>query len=147
MEVSTFFTRLLQAPKPAAGPRPDALPDFEAAWSAVLATLTHPDERQLARGIAYSPVPRALKHITDALVYESNRTDEDTTGACLEYFLRHDMLAALERLCARDRPRGVKGESGERSERQAASVRASASVACSREQAGLRVEWEPESDS
>ncbi len=145
MEVSTFFTRLLQAPKPAAGPRPDALPDFEAAWSAVLATLTHPDERQLARGIAYSPVPRALKHITDALVYESNRTDEDTTGACLEYFLRHDMLAALERLCARDRPRGVKGESA-----SAASERgrqASASVACSREQAGLRAEWEPESDS
>ncbi|CAK9784123.1 hypothetical protein CC85DRAFT_325006 [Cutaneotrichosporon oleaginosum] len=110
MEVSTFFTRLLQAPKPAAGPRPDALPDFDAAWSAVVATLTAPDERQLARGIAHSPVPRALKHITDALVYESNRTDEDTTGACLEYFLRHDMLAALERLCERDRPRGVKAE-------------------------------------
>ncbi|BEI94159.1 uncharacterized protein CcaverHIS019_0606180 [Cutaneotrichosporon cavernicola] len=110
MEVSTFFTRLLQAPKPAAGPRPDALPAFDAAWSAVLTTLTAPDERQLARGIAYSPVPRALKHITDALVYESNRTDEDTTGACLEYFLRHDMLAALERLCERDRPRGVKAE-------------------------------------
>jgi hypothetical protein len=60
--------------------------------------------------------------MVDALVYEGNRTDEEwgmrtddeltgsTTGACLEYFLRHDILANLERLCERDRPRGIKGE-------------------------------------
>lgn len=111
MEVSTFFTRLLQAPKPAAGPRPDALPEFDAAWTSVVDTLSHPDERQLARGVLATAVPRNLKLIVDALVYESNRTDEDTTGACLEYFLRHDMLGQLERLCEKDRPRGVKGMS------------------------------------
>lgn len=40
----------------------------------------------------------------------SSTLTHSTTGACLEYFLRHDILAQLERLCERDRPRGVKGE-------------------------------------
>ncbi|KAL1412923.1 hypothetical protein Q8F55_000672 [Vanrija albida] len=111
MEVSTFFTRLLQAPKPAVPVQaPDDFKDFEDAWLAVKDTLEHPDERQLRRGILATDVPRHLKHLVDALVYESNRTDEDTTGACLEYFLRNDMLAQLERLCERDRPHGIKAE-------------------------------------
>lgn len=66
MEVSTFFTRLLQAPKPAVPVQaPDDFKDFEDAWLAVKVgvprggpltqshglqdTLEHPDERQLRR--------------------------------------------------------------------------------------------------
>lgn len=111
MEVSTFFSRLLQAPKQAASTDdPASLAAFDAAWTSVRSTLEHPDERQLARGIGSTDVPKNLKLIVDALVYESNRTDEDTTGACLEYFLRHDMLGQLERLCQTNRPRGIKRE-------------------------------------
>lgn len=33
-----------------------------------------------------------------------------TTGACLEYLLRNDILAQLEQLCEADRPKGIKGE-------------------------------------
>ncbi|KAK8858547.1 hypothetical protein IAR55_002776 [Kwoniella newhampshirensis] len=111
MEVSTFFTRLLQTSKePVQSSSPDELGDFDAAWLGVKETLEHPDERQLVRGIASTQVPAQLRHIVDALVYESNRTDEDTTGACLEYFLKNDLLAQLERLCEADRPHGIKGE-------------------------------------
>lgn len=109
MEVSTFFTRLLHAPKATTAPL-DNLDDFDAAWESVVETLTSPDERQLSRGIHATDVPGNLKHIVDALVYEGNRADEDTTGACLEYFLRKDCLGKLEGLCVSDRPKGVKGE-------------------------------------
>lgn len=112
MEVSTFFTRLLQAPKTTALLPPDNLDDFDLAWQSLVETVEHPDERQLARGITATDVPANLKHIVDALVYESNRTDEDTTGACLEYFLRKDLLGRLEALCQADRPRGLKGAWG-----------------------------------
>ncbi|WWD18437.1 hypothetical protein CI109_102889 [Kwoniella shandongensis] len=111
MEVSNFFTRLLQAPKePVQSRQPDDVEDFDAAWQGIRETLEHPDERQIVRGITSTQVPSQLRHIVDALVYESNRTDEDTTGACLEYFLKNDILSQLERLCEADRPHGIKGE-------------------------------------
>ncbi|KAL7423273.1 hypothetical protein Q5752_002573 [Cryptotrichosporon argae] len=111
MEVSAFFSRLLAAPKPAAPARlPDDAADLHAAWTGVVETLEHPDERQLARGIGATAVPAQLRHIVDALVYEANRVDEDTTGVCLEYFFKHDVLGTLERLSEADRPFGIKRE-------------------------------------
>ncbi|OCF72895.1 hypothetical protein I204_06124 [Kwoniella mangroviensis CBS 8886] len=111
MEVSNFFTRLLQPPKEAkAVKQPDDLGEFDIAWQGIKETLEYPDERQIVRGISSTQVPNQLRHIVDALVYESNRTDEDTTGACLEYFLKNDLLAQLERLCEPDRPHGIKAE-------------------------------------
>lgn len=35
---------------------------------------------------------------------------QSTTGVCLEYILKNDILAHLERLCEADRPHGVKGK-------------------------------------
>ncbi|ORY28507.1 Retinoic acid induced 16-like protein-domain-containing protein [Naematelia encephala] len=111
MDVSTFFTRLLQAPnRPVRVKATDDINDFDHAWEDIKHTLEHPDERQLVRGIESTDVPKQLTHIVDALVYEANRTDEDTTGVCLEYFLKNDLLANLERLCEPDRPHGIKGE-------------------------------------
>ncbi|WWC62610.1 uncharacterized protein I303_105207 [Kwoniella dejecticola CBS 10117] len=111
MQVSNFFTRLLQPPKEAkAAKLPDDLGEFDTAWQGIKETLEHPDERQIIRGIASTSVPSQLRHIVDALVYESNRTDEDTTGACLEYFLKNDLLGQLEKLCEPDRPHGIKAE-------------------------------------
>ncbi|OCF33450.1 hypothetical protein I317_04133 [Kwoniella heveanensis CBS 569] len=111
MEVSNFFTRLLQAPKETAKVKQvDDLGVFDAAWTSIRETLEQPDERQIVRGISSTQVPAQLRRIVDALVYESNRTDEDTTGACLEYFLKNDLLSQLERLCEPDRPHGIKAE-------------------------------------
>lgn len=45
-------------------------------WLELQETLTHPDERQLARGINVTGVPAALKAMVDALVWESTRTEE-----------------------------------------------------------------------
>ena len=39
-------------------------------------TLMHPDERQLAKGIAFTDVPNQLKSMVDSLVWESTRTEE-----------------------------------------------------------------------
>jgi hypothetical protein len=50
MDVSTFFTRLLQPPKEARKVKqPDDIADFHAAWASIKDTLGHPDERQLAK--------------------------------------------------------------------------------------------------
>ncbi|WWC70800.1 uncharacterized protein I206_104752 [Kwoniella pini CBS 10737] len=111
MEVTNFFTRLLQTSKEAKTVNsPDDLEEFDDAWQGIKETLEQPDERQLVRGISSTQVPNQLRHIVDALAYESNRTDEDTTGACLEYFLKNDLLGQLERLCEPDRPYGIKAE-------------------------------------
>ncbi|RXK41573.1 hypothetical protein M231_01072 [Tremella mesenterica] len=109
MDVSSFFARFLQPTKPPQRVKlPDDPGDFDAAWKSIQETLEHPDERQLAKGIESTNVPSHLRHIVDALVFEANHTDEDTPGACLEYFLKNDLLAQLERLCEADRPHGVK---------------------------------------
>ena len=39
-------------------------------------TLTHPDERQITKGIKSTEVPAALKSLVDALVWESTRAEE-----------------------------------------------------------------------
>ncbi len=39
-------------------------------------TLLGPDELQLRRGIKWTPVPARLKSMVDALVLESQRTEE-----------------------------------------------------------------------
>lgn len=52
-------------------------------------TLSHPDERQLARGIKSTDVPKHLKNMVDLLVSEANQTEEGGTGVCLEYLLKN----------------------------------------------------------
>ena len=92
-------------------------------------TLSHPDERQLARGIKSTDVPRHLKNMVDLLVSESNQTEEGGTGVCLEYllkngaqfvipdmrlldtcFVRADVLGTLVKLSEPDRPFGIQAE-------------------------------------
>ncbi|ORX40138.1 Retinoic acid induced 16-like protein-domain-containing protein [Kockovaella imperatae] len=111
MDVATFFSRLLQPPKESHRNRDeDDIRDFDEAWTTIKDILEQPNERQIIKGIHSTEVPGRLQHIVDALVYEANRMDEDTTGACLEYFFKNDLLAHLERLCENDRPHGIKVE-------------------------------------
>ena len=50
--------------------------DQEFTTSDVQETLTHPDERQLSRGINATEVPTALRSMVDSLVWEATRTEE-----------------------------------------------------------------------
>ena len=46
---------------------------------------------------------------SDLLLPVLRSTSVRTTGVCLEYLFKNDLLAHLERLCEVDRPHGVKG--------------------------------------
>ncbi|KAI8998690.1 Retinoic acid induced 16-like protein-domain-containing protein [Trametes punicea] len=48
--------------------------------------------------------------MVDALVWESTRTEEGATGACLEYLLKNDVLGTLVKLSESDRPFGIQAE-------------------------------------
>ncbi|KAH8107083.1 Retinoic acid induced 16-like protein-domain-containing protein [Cristinia sonorae] len=84
--------------------------EFHKSWTYVKTTLLHPDERQLSRGIKSTDVPTHLKSMVDALVWESTRTEEGGTGACLEYLLKNDVLGILVKLSETDRPSGIQAE-------------------------------------
>ncbi|KAJ1308973.1 hypothetical protein OPQ81_004656 [Rhizoctonia solani] len=96
----------------AAPPKPsrDHLAEFHMAWAEVKNTLMNPDERQLTRGIGSTNVPAHLQSMVDALVWESTRGDQESTGACLESLLKNDILGTLVGLSETDRPFGVQAE-------------------------------------
>ncbi|KAF6767108.1 Retinoic acid induced 16-like protein [Kalmanozyma brasiliensis GHG001] len=83
---------------------------FHADWLAVQGELENPDERALFHGVARSDLPRRLQRIIDALVFESNRSNDGHTGPCMEYLLKYDILTELVHLSVDDRPKGIRGE-------------------------------------
>ncbi|KAK7054914.1 hypothetical protein VNI00_003377 [Paramarasmius palmivorus] len=106
-----YFSKFLrsgtqQAPKAA----PDYAQEFIRSWSSVKNTLLYPDERQLSKGIKSTDVPGHLESMVDSLVSESTRIEQGTTGACLEYLLKNDVLGTLVRLSETDRPYGIQAE-------------------------------------
>ncbi|KZP01225.1 hypothetical protein CALVIDRAFT_594730 [Calocera viscosa TUFC12733] len=106
----SYFTKVFRSAPKAEQTDPDAdLASFRQSWEHVKETLQHPDERQLARGITFTDVPAELRLLVNHLVSESSPA-ADTTGPCLEYMLKHDVLATLVRLSSKDRPFGVRAE-------------------------------------
>jgi hypothetical protein len=89
---------------------PDYTQEFQKSWNLVKNTLLHPDERQLARGIKSTDVPAHLQSMVNSLVAESTRIEEGTTGGCLEFLLKNDVLGTLVRLSEADRPFGIQAE-------------------------------------
>ncbi|KDN37192.1 hypothetical protein RSAG8_10324, partial [Rhizoctonia solani AG-8 WAC10335] len=106
-----YFAKFLR-PQAAAAPKPsrDHLGEFHMAWAEVKNTLMNPDERQLTRGIGSTNVSAHLQAMVDALVWESTRGDQESTGACLESLLKNDILGTLVSLSEADRPFGVQAE-------------------------------------
>ncbi|KAH7916072.1 Retinoic acid induced 16-like protein-domain-containing protein [Hygrophoropsis aurantiaca] len=84
--------------------------EFHKSWNLIKNTLEHPDERQLTKGIKFTDVPARLQSMVDSLVWESSRTEEGATGACLEYLLKNDVLGILVKLSEPDRPSGIQAE-------------------------------------
>ncbi|KAJ3559405.1 hypothetical protein NM688_g376 [Phlebia brevispora] len=106
-----YFSKFLR-PGSQAAPKVevDHAQEFHRSWTIIQSTLLHPDERQLSRGIKSTEVPAHLQSMVDALVWESARTEEGGTGACLEYLLKNDVLGTLVRLSESDRPFGIQAE-------------------------------------
>ncbi|KZS89926.1 hypothetical protein SISNIDRAFT_458240 [Sistotremastrum niveocremeum HHB9708] len=107
-----YFSQFLRSAGPSSPkPTPDQhLAAFHNSWTTTKNTLLYPDERQLSRGIQSTDVPAHLKSMTDTLVWESTRSKEGTTGACLEYLLKNDVLGTLVKLSEADRPSGIQAE-------------------------------------
>ncbi|KZT61510.1 hypothetical protein CALCODRAFT_447126, partial [Calocera cornea HHB12733] len=106
----SYFTKVFRSTPKAEQSDPDAdLASFTQSWQHVKETLHRPDERQLARGIGFTDIPAELRLLVNNLVLESS-PDADTTGPCLEYTLKHDVLNTLVRLSSKDRPFGIKAE-------------------------------------
>ncbi|CAE6505777.1 unnamed protein product [Rhizoctonia solani] len=106
MALSSVSVVAAISPKPSR----DHLGEFQMAWAEVKNTLMNPDERQLTRGIGSTSVPAHLQAMVDALVWESTRGDQESTGACLESLLKNDILGTLVSLSEADRPFGVQAE-------------------------------------
>ncbi|KAF8654171.1 hypothetical protein AX16_003700 [Volvariella volvacea WC 439] len=106
-----YFSKFLRTgSQPAPKPQTDHALEFHKSWTYIKNTLLYPDERQLNKGIKSTDVPRHLQSMVDALVWESDRTEEGGTGACLEYLLKNDVLGTLVRLSENDRPAGIQAE-------------------------------------
>ncbi|KAF8077958.1 Retinoic acid induced 16-like protein-domain-containing protein [Lyophyllum atratum] len=106
-----YFSKFLRSSIPLPSQAPvDHAQEFQKSWDVIKNTLQHPDERQLSRGIKSTKVPAHLQSLVDALVWESTRTEEGGTGACLEYLLKNDVLGTLVRLSETDRPAGIQAE-------------------------------------
>ncbi|KAF9108261.1 hypothetical protein BGX27_008414 [Mortierella sp. AM989] len=68
-----------------------------------------PEKRNLY--VRYTEIPARLKNMVDLLVdEESGLDDTETTGVCMEYLLKHNVLAKLVNNAEGDQPRGIMGE-------------------------------------
>ncbi|KAF9227938.1 hypothetical protein BS17DRAFT_774517 [Gyrodon lividus] len=106
-----YFSKFLRtSSQPSPKPAHDHAGEFNKSWNLIKATLEHPDERQLMKGIKSTDVPAHLQSMVDSLVWESSRTEEGATGACMEYLLKNDVLGTLVRLSEPDRPSGIQAE-------------------------------------
>ncbi|KAG6335361.1 hypothetical protein ID866_3724 [Astraeus odoratus] len=107
-----YFSKFLRSTGGQPSPKPihDYAGEFNISWNLIKSTLEHPDERQLLKGIKSTDVPAHLQSMVDALVWESSRSEEGVTGACLEYLLKNDVLGTLVRLSEPDRPSGIQAE-------------------------------------
>ncbi|KAJ3571888.1 hypothetical protein NP233_g3461 [Leucocoprinus birnbaumii] len=107
-----YFSKFLKGSTQSTPKAPsiDYAQEFHKSWEYINSTLTQPDERQLLQGIKSTNVPGQLRSMVDALVWESTRTEEGGTGACLEYLLKNDVLGSLVRLSESDRPSGIQAE-------------------------------------
>ncbi|KDN40867.1 hypothetical protein K437DRAFT_295735 [Tilletiaria anomala UBC 951] len=88
----------------------DAMSTFMRNWEMIKLGLETPDQRSLHYGIARTDLAQRIQALTDSMVFEHNRIDEDSTGSCMEYVLRADVLGTLVQLSEDDKPAGIKKE-------------------------------------
>ncbi|KAF9917120.1 hypothetical protein BX616_001896 [Lobosporangium transversale] len=82
---------------------------FGKCWKAVQNGFSTPAKRSLH--VQQTEIPMRLKNMVDLLVgEESGLGDAGATGPCMEYLLKHDVLAVLVNNSEGDQPKGIMGE-------------------------------------
>ncbi|KAG0019109.1 hypothetical protein BGZ80_006299 [Entomortierella chlamydospora] len=82
---------------------------FHKCWTTVQNGFSTPEKRSLY--VQQTEIPARLKNMVDLLVDEESRLDDaGETGVCMEYLLKHNVLAKLVNNAEGDQPRGIMGE-------------------------------------
>ncbi|KAG0262445.1 hypothetical protein BG011_010162 [Mortierella polycephala] len=110
---SSFWNKLkktiLTAPK--AQPSSEMqLSRFNKCWITIQNGFSTPEKRSLH--VLHTEIPMKLKIMVNLLVDEESRLDDatGTTGVCMEYLLRNNVLVKLVNNAEGDQPRGIMGE-------------------------------------
>ncbi|KAF8937521.1 hypothetical protein BGZ47_009021 [Haplosporangium gracile] len=83
---------------------------FNNGWLSIQTAISTAEKRNVS--IQQTDIPVRLKHMVDLLVDEESRLDDatGTTGVCMEYLLKHNVLGKLVSLAEKDQPKGLTGE-------------------------------------
>ncbi|KAK9760757.1 hypothetical protein K7432_014876 [Basidiobolus ranarum] len=80
------------------------LTKFRECWRTIQNALEYPNVNPDVK------VAKLFKTIVDLLVQEEIRTEEGTTGLCMEYLLKNNVLSKLVVLSGKNSPNGIRGE-------------------------------------
>ncbi|CEP17900.1 hypothetical protein [Parasitella parasitica] len=70
------------------------------------------EDRKANLHVKQTAIPERLRQMVDMLVDEEARQEDNTTGVCMEYFLKHGVLQYLVNVTEKmDYPEGIRGES------------------------------------
>ncbi|KAG0362028.1 hypothetical protein BG005_006840 [Podila minutissima] len=110
---SSFWNKLKKTIMTAPKAQPSSamqLSRFNKCWTTVQSGFSTPEKRSLH--IQQTEIPMRLKNMVDLLVDEESRLDDvtGTTGVCMEYLLKNDVLGKLVNNSEADQPRGIIGE-------------------------------------
>ncbi|KAF9353587.1 hypothetical protein BGX26_008660 [Mortierella sp. AD094] len=84
---------------------------FNKCWLTIQAAISSPEKRNVP--LQQTEISVRLKNMVDLLVDEESRLEDatGTTGVCMEYLLKNNILTKLVNVCAEgDKPRGIIGE-------------------------------------
>ncbi|KAK3841963.1 MAG: Retinoic acid induced 16-like protein-domain-containing protein [Linnemannia gamsii] len=83
---------------------------FNKCWTVVQNGFSTPEKRSLF--VQQTEIPMRLKNMVDLLVDEESRLDDasGTTGVCMEYLLKNNVLQKLVNNAEGDEPKGIMGE-------------------------------------
>lgn len=69
------------------------------------------EDRKTNMHVQQTEIPSKLRQMVDMLVDEEARQEDNTTGVCMEYFLKNGVLQYLVNVCEKsDYPVGIRGE-------------------------------------
>ncbi|KAF9962073.1 hypothetical protein BGZ72_010679 [Mortierella alpina] len=108
---SSFWNKLKKTILTAPQAQPSSamqLTRFHKCWLTIQNGFSTAEKRSLR--VQQTEIPARLKTMVDLLVDEESRLDDGTTGVCMEYLLKHNVLVKLVNNSEGDEPRGIMGE-------------------------------------
>ncbi|RUS17204.1 Retinoic acid induced 16-like protein-domain-containing protein [Endogone sp. FLAS-F59071] len=68
------------------------------------------EDKKTSMRVSQTDIPQRLRQMVDLLVDEEGRLDDNSTGVCMEYFLKNGVLSVLVNISEGDYPLGIRGE-------------------------------------